>query len=120
MYVRIIAVNSAAHPAEIPADRVSFRITLLQTAKGSHEIGDGRADLNRTVFLDEMDALHCDFRLIRPCAAKLALTAMVESARLGMEMQFRHLALREPLTVVADNLHYIGRFAIERNLAWPG
>ena len=53
----------------------------LEAAKRPHEIGDRRADLNRTVFLDEMDALHCDFRLIRPGAAKLALAAMVERAR---------------------------------------
>jgi len=85
-YVRIVADKSAAHPAEIPADRLSFRLARLEAAKGPHEIGDGRADLNRTVFLHEMDALHCDFRLIGPCAAKLALTAMVERTRLGMEI----------------------------------
>ena len=51
----------------------AFDLPGLQPAKGSHEIGDRRADLSRTVFLNEMDALHRDFRLIGPCAAKLAL-----------------------------------------------
>ena len=86
MYVRIAAVKSATHPAEIMVDGVSFRLARLDAAKRPHEIGDGGADLHRTVFLDEMDALQRDFRLIRPGAAKLALTAMVECARLGMEI----------------------------------
>src|SRR6266851_3635062 len=120
MYVRIIRQARAVRIQQKSADCLSFRIARLQAAKGPHEIGDRRADLSRTVFLNEMDALHSDFRLIRPSAAKLALTAMVERARLRMEIKFRHLALREPLTVVADNLHYIGRFTVERNLARPG
>src|SRR5690242_19505822 len=45
-YVRIVADKSAAPPAEIPADRLSFRLAQLEAAKGPHEIGDGRADLS--------------------------------------------------------------------------
>jgi hypothetical protein len=36
--------------------------------------------------LNEVDTLDRDFRLVGPGAAKLALTAMVERARLGMEI----------------------------------
>ena len=55
-----------AFQQKFPPDRVSFRLARLQAAKGPHEIGQGRANLSRAVFLNEMDALYRDFRLIRP------------------------------------------------------
>jgi hypothetical protein len=101
-------------------EHLNFYVNQENSAKGPHEIGHGRANLSRTVFLDEMDALHRDFRLIRPSAAKLALTPIVKGARLRMEVKLRNLAVREPLTVLADNLGHVGRFTVERNLARPG
>ena len=78
MYVRIV-MSRAQRMNSLPIAS-SFRLGRLQAAKCPHEIGHGRANLNRAVFLNEMDALHCDFRLIRPSAAELALTAMIERA----------------------------------------
>jgi hypothetical protein len=54
--------GSARGPSSLTGPTWTRRLA----AKGPHEIGDGRADLDRTVFLDEMDAFHRDFRLIRP------------------------------------------------------
>jgi hypothetical protein len=48
MYVRISPVKSTAYPAEIPSDGVSFRLAQLSATQGAHEIGHGRADLDRS------------------------------------------------------------------------
>src|SRR5262249_6781248 len=50
-------------------------LLLCPCAQVSHKTRHGQADLGRTVFLDEMDALDRDFLLVGPPAAELTLPA---------------------------------------------
>ena len=66
-----------------------------------------------------MDALDRNLGLIRPGAADLALAANQDCARLGVNKQFVHIALGEPLPVRLYDGNDIRRFALYRNLAGP-
>src|ERR1700687_1764167 len=85
--------------------------------QAADEIRHGSADLGRAVFLNEMDAFHRDFRLVRPRAAEVALRAVVEGGGLGVDIQLGHLTLCEPAGVFAHHLRHLRRLAVEGDLA---
>jgi hypothetical protein len=58
-----------------------------------HECRHGLTDLVGAVFLHEMGALDGDFRLVWPTTAEFALRAGQDRPRIGIDEQFRQIAL---------------------------
>src|SRR3546814_7077189 len=59
-----------------------------------------RANLVRTVLLDELGACDRDFGLVWPCAAAVACSARGLVSRLGVDAEFRKRAFAEPAGIV--------------------
>src|SRR3546814_294151 len=78
-----------------------------------------RANLVRTVLLDEMGACDRDFGLVWPCAAEVAYSARGQVSRLGVDEEFRNRAFAEPAGIVPGDRDHVGRGACDRDLARP-
>src|SRR3546814_8046726 len=78
-----------------------------------------RANLVRTVLLDEMGACDRDFGLVWPCAAEVAYSARGQGSRLGVDEEFRNRAFAEPAGIVPGDRDHVGRGACDRDLARP-
>jgi hypothetical protein len=88
------AVEGTVHELRRAGQRLGSAANDLSRrlpAQAADEVRHGSADFGRAVFLNEMDAFHLDLRLVRPRAAELAGPAVVEAARLGVEIQLGHL-----------------------------
>src|SRR3546814_17841710 len=103
------------------SDRVLFRSagSGLCWAQSPDKRRNRRANLVRTVLLDEMGACDRDFGLVWPCAAEVAYSARGQGSRLGVDEEFRNRAFAEPAGIVPGDRDHVGRGACDRDLARP-
>src|SRR3546814_3725010 len=89
------------------SDRVLFRSagSGLCWAQSPDKRRNRRANLVRTVLLDEMGACDRDFGLVWPCAAEVAYSARGQVSRLGVDEEFRNRAFAEPAGIVRSEEH---------------
>ena len=106
-----------AFRGEAAAGNPKLVLTASQTPNTTDEFGDRFSDLVRAVFLDKMNTFDGEFGLIGPCAADGANAFALNSARVAMNPELRHVALFQPTAVVVDDFHNFSRFAVKRHLS---
>ena len=100
--------------------RVGQGISPDSSAKASDELPNRGADLVWRVLLNKVDAGNGDFPLVRPASAEVADTPDDLGTRIGIDEKLWELLVpSEPFAVAFDDLDYIGRSALYRQLARP-
>src|SRR5215475_5184738 len=84
-----------------------------------YEARKRRSNLIRTVFLNEMYAPNGYFLLVWQGATEFACPSDQQRPGLGVEEQLRQWSLQNPLPVIFDDFHHVGRFTGDRELARP-
>src|SRR5207244_1229172 len=91
-----------------------------RSAEPRDEVRHGPADLVGRVLLDEVRAADRDLLLVREGPAEGAQRPGQEEARVAVDEELRHRALREPVGVRLGDLDHVGGLAVQRDLARPG
>lgn len=116
---------SALRELELAADALGLgenepqAFCWTSAAKACHELPHRGADLVWRILLDKVDALNGDFPLVRPTAAEVANTSDDLGTRIGIDEELWKIAPGEPFAIAFDDLDYVGRSALYRQLARP-